>query len=169
MLTWINRISEFFGKFAAWMFFIIAAMITFEVIARYVFIAPTIWAEEMSQFFQIWATYLAAAYVLKNRKLISIDTVVSRFNPKVQWFFDLFSLSVIGLFSAVAVYYGSLIVIESIQVGRSTSTMMAVPKWMTESAIPIGFGLLFLQTIAEISQHFSNPEKAKTISGDIEI
>lgn len=168
-MLFINQLSEFFGKLAAWMFFIIAAMITFEVVARYVFIAPTVWAEEMSQFFQIWATYLAAAYVLKNRKLISIDTVVSRFSPKIQWYFDLFSLSVIGLFSIVAVYYGSLILIESIQVGRSTSTMMAVPKWMTESAIPIGFGLLLLQTIAEISEHFSNPEKANTISGDIEI
>ncbi len=162
-MSLINQFSEFFGKLAAWMFFIIAAMITYEVVARYVFLAPTIWAEEMSQFFQIWATYLAAAYVLKNRKLISIDTVVSRFSLKVQWFFDLFSLSVIALFSIVAVYYGSLIVIESVQVGRSTSTMMSVPKWMTESAIPIGFGLLFLQTIAEISQHFSSPNKAKTL------
>jgi len=159
----INQLSEFFGKLAAWMFFIIAAMITYEVVARYVFLAPTIWAEEMSQFFQIWATYLAAAYVLKNRKLISIDTVVSRFSLKVQWFFDLFSLSVVALFSIVAVYYGSLIVIESVQVGRSTSTMMSVPKWMTESAIPIGFGLLLLQTIAEISEHFSSPNKAKTL------
>ena len=162
-MSLINQLSEFFGKLAAWMFFIIAAMITYEVVARYVFLAPTIWAEEMSQFFQIWATYLAAAYVLKNRKLISIDTVVSRFSLKVQWFFDLFSLSVVALFSIVAVYYGSLIVIESVQVGRSTSTMMSVPKWMTESAIPIGFGLLLLQTIAEISEHFSSPNKAKTL------
>lgn len=168
-MNWINHINEFFGKLAAWMFFIIAAMITFEVVARYVFLAPTIWAEEMSQFFQIWATYLAAAYVLKHRKLISIDTMVSHFSPRIQWFFDLFALSVIALFSIVAIYYGSLIVIESIQVGRSTSTMIAVPKWMTESAIPIGFGLLLLQTIAEITLHFSQPEKAKGISGDIEI
>ena len=168
-MSLINQISDFFGKLAAWMFFIIAAMITYEVVARYVFLAPTIWAEEMSQFFQIWATYLAAAYILKHRKLISIDTVVSHFSPRIQWFFDLFSLSVIAIFCVVAIYYGSAILIESIQVGRSTSTMMTVPKWMTESAIPFGFTLLFLQTIAEINQHISNPRQAKTISGDVEI
>ncbi len=169
MITLINQISEFCGKLAAWMFFIIASMITYEVVARYVFLAPTIWAEEMSQFFQIWATYIAAAFVLKHRKLISIDTLVSHFSPRTQWFFELFSLLVIALFCAVAVYYGSAILNESIQVGRSTSTMLAVPKWMTESAIPVGFSLLLLQTIVEISQHISNPEQAQAISGDIDI
>lgn len=168
-MAWVNQISEFCGKLAAWMFFIIAVMITYEVVARYVFLAPTIWAEEMSQFFQIWATYLAAAYVLKHRKLISIDSVVSKFSPRTQWFFDLFSLTFIAVFCAVAIYYGSLILIESIQVGRATSTMMAVPKWMTESAIPIGFSLLLLQTIAEITNHFSHPDSAESLKSEIEI
>ena len=168
-MAWINQISEFCGKLSAWLFFIIAAMITYEVVARYVFLAPTIWAEEMSQFFQIWATYLAAAYILKHRKLISIDTVVSHFSPKVQWYFDLFAFSFIAIFSAVAVYYGTLILIESIQVGRSTSTMMAVPKWMTESAIPFGFTLLLVQTLAEIINHFANPQGSESLSGDIDI
>lgn len=168
-MAWIDRISEFCGKLAAWLFFIIAAMITYEVVARYVFLAPTIWAEEMSQFFQIWATYLAAAYVLKHRKLISIDTVVSRFSPKVQWYFDLFAFAVIAIFCVVAIFYGSLIVIESIQVGRSTSTMLSVPKWMTESAIPICFGLLLLQTIVEITKHFAHPDRYKSLSGEIDI
>jgi len=168
-MHWINQISEFCGKLAAWLFFIIAAMITYEVVARYVFLAPTIWAEEMSQFFQIWATYLGAAYILKKRKLISIDTVVSRFNPRVQWFFDLFSLMFIAIFCLVAIYYGSHIMFESIQVGRSTSTMMAVPKWMTESAIPAGSSLLLLQVIAEIINHFSHPDDVNSLSGEIDI
>ena len=160
-MAWIDQISEFAGKLAAWLFFLIAAMITFEVVARYVFLAPTIWAEEMSQFFQIWATYLAAAYVLKHKKLITIDSVVSKFSPKIQWFFDLFALLFIATFCAVAIFYGSKILIESIQIGRATSTMLSVPKWMTESAIPVGFGLLLLQTGVEIIRHFTQPETAE--------
>jgi len=168
-VIWINRISDFCGKLSAWLFFAIAVMITYEVVARYVFLAPTIWAEEMSQFFQIWATYLATAYILKHRKLISIDTLVSKFSLKIQWFFDLFSLLFIALFCLVAIFYGSQILIESIQIGRATSTMLAVPKWMTESAIPVGFTLLLLQTITEIITHFVNPEKAKPLTGEIDI
>jgi len=168
-MRWVNIISEWCGKLSAWLFFIIAAMITYEVVARYVFLAPTIWAEEMSQFFQIWATYLGAAYILKHRKLISIDTLVSRFSLRVQWAFDLFSLLFIGIFCVIAIFYGSQIVIESVEVGRSTSTMMAVPKWMTESAIPVGFTLLLLQVISEILHHFNNPEGYQPLTGEIDI
>ena len=168
-MRWVDTISEWCGKFAAWLFFILALMITYEVVACYVFLAPTIWAEEMSQFFQIWATYLGAAYILKHRKLISIDTLVSRFSPKVQWFFDLFSLMFISVFCVVAIFYGSQIVIESIQVGRSTSTMLAVPKWMTESAIPVGFTLLLLQVFAEIIRHILYPDRYQPVAGEIDI
>ena len=56
-------------------------MITYEVVMRYVFLAPTIWAEELSRFFQIWATYIAAAYVLRHRQLIAITILVNRLGP----------------------------------------------------------------------------------------
>lgn len=150
MVAWIEWLSEVCGKIAAWLFFIIAVMITYEVISRYLFIKPTIWAEEMSQFLQIWATYLAAAYVLKNRQLISIDIIAAKLNWRKQRMLELFSLAVIATFCVVAIYYGAVIVVESITVGRSTSTMLSVPKWMTESAIPVSFTILLLQTLVEI-------------------
>ena len=47
--------------------------------------------------------------------------------------------------------------------------MLAVPKWMTESAIPVGFSLLLLQVIAEIVNHFANPDDVNSLSGEIDI
>ncbi|MBT3306839.1 MAG: TRAP transporter small permease [Alphaproteobacteria bacterium] len=154
-MAFVDRLSEACGKLAAWMFFIIGGMITYEVVARYVFTAPTIWAEEMSEFFQIWATYLAAAYILKHRQLIVIEVFIDRFSPGWRKVSDLFALSVIAIFSAVAIWYGMEIVVDSVAQGRATSTMMAIPKWMTESAIPIGFGMLFVQTVVEAMRVFS--------------
>ncbi len=158
-MAWIDRISETAGKLAAWLFFVIAVMITWEVVSRYLFLAPTIWAEEMSQFFQIWATYLAAAYVLKHRQLITIDAVVLLMPWRVRWCMNLIALLVIVIFCTVAIYYGIEILLESIRVGRATSTMLSVPKWMTESAIPVGFSILLLQAFAEILRLFKSPGK----------
>jgi len=150
MLTLIDKISRFCGHLAAWLFFIIGGIIVFEVVARYVFLAPTIWGEEMSRFLQIWATYLAAAYVLKNRQLIAIDVVITKMPPFARTLCESSALIVIAIFSLVAFIYGLEITLESIRIGRATSTMLAVPKWMTEIAIPIGFGLMFLQALAEL-------------------
>jgi len=156
----IDRLSDAFGRLAAWMFFAVGAMITYEVVVRYVFVSPTIWAEEMSQFFQIWATYLAAAFVLRHRNLIVIEFFLARLSPAWRRIADGFALLVIAVFSAVAIWYGMDIVLESIAQGRHTSTMLGVPKWMTESAIPVGFGLLLAQCVVEFVRLFTRPDDA---------
>lgn len=141
----LDGLSDVCGRLAAVLFVLIGVMITYEVVMRYAFFAPTTWAEEMSRFFQIWAVYIAAAYVLRHRHLIVITVIVDRLPRWGRLAAELFALAWIAVFSAVAVWYGVVTVAESIAVGRNTSTMLSVPQWMTEIAIPIGFGLLLLQ------------------------
>lgn len=150
MLAFIDRLSELCGRLAAVLFVAIGGMITYEVIARYVFISPTIWAEELSRFVQIWATYLGAAYVLRHRHLIAIDLLTGRLGPRARRLAELAGLLVVAVFCAVAIVYGMAIVVESVRLGRATATMLTVPQWMTESAIPLGFALLLVQCVAEI-------------------
>ncbi len=58
VLQLIDWVGVACSRIAGWLFFAIGLMITYEVVGRYVFNAPTIWAEEMSRFFQVWAVYL---------------------------------------------------------------------------------------------------------------
>jgi len=164
MLSAIDQLSEWSGRFAAWMFFAIGVMVSYEVVSRNLFIAPTVWAEEVSQFFQIWATYLAAGYIVKHRQLIVIEFFIIRLSPTPRLLADIFALSIMAIFSFVAVFYGIDIVLESIQQGRNTSTILGVPKWMTESAIPLGFSILLLQILAQFIRLFTDPEPPTTHS-----
>jgi len=150
MFAAIDKISDTAGRLAGWMFFVIGIFIVYEVIARYVFLAPTVWSEEMSRFLQIWATYLAAAHVLRKRQLIAIDIIVRASGPKLRRCCESLALLVIIIFCLVAVYFGSGIVIDSIRIGRASSSMLAVPSWLTELAVPIGFGLLLIQALVEL-------------------
>ena len=146
----IDRAGVICSRLAGWLFFTIGLMITYEVVARYVFNAPTIWAEEMSRFFQVWAVYLGAAYVLRYRHLIRITLLTDRVGPLGRRIAEAFSLFVIGAVCVVAIIWGIDIVAESVRLHRTTSTMLAVPQWTTEIAIPVGFGLLLLQCLAEL-------------------
>jgi len=157
MANFMDRLGDRLGVLSAWMFFAVGGMIGYEVVARYVFVAPTIWAEEMSRFFQIWATYLAAASLLHRRELIRITMVTNRLGDTGRRMAEVVSLAIIAAFSAVAIWYGTDILRESIAFGRATSTMLSVPRWMTESAIPLGFGILFLQCLVEIARVLRPP------------
>jgi C4-dicarboxylate transporter, DctQ subunit len=145
----IDSITKTAALISAWMFFSIGMMVTYEVIMRKIFNSPTIWVDEVARFFQVWAVYLAGAHILKERKLITVELFASSLSERTLNFFEIISLAIIGIFSLIATYYGSGVVLESIEMGRKTSTMLGVPKWITESAIPVGFGLLLVQTLVE--------------------
>ena len=77
MWHFFDRITNAVGTLAAWIFFVIGLIVTFEVVMRYAFNSPTIWVDEISRVLQIWATCLAAGYALRHRALIVIDVIFS--------------------------------------------------------------------------------------------
>lgn len=137
------------GRLAAALFVTIAVMITYEVVARYIFLAPTIWVEDLSLLCQIWASCLGASWLLQHQSLIRIDMLINLFGPRLRIVAELWSLLVIALFSAWVAWYGTEIVIESIEMGSASASMLGLPMWVTKSAIPVGFGLLFIQCLTE--------------------
>ena len=161
ILRAIDRVSSAAAITAAWMFFAIGVMVTYEVVMRKAFNAPTIWVDEVTRFFQIWAVYLAAAYILKNRDLIVVELFSAKIGKTWLRLSEFLSIAIIAAFSAVAVWEGTGIVLESIAQGRATSTMLGVPKWMTEPAVPLGFGLLLVQCLAELVKLIGGADSAR--------
>jgi len=150
MIKFIDNLSEFTGKLAAWMFFAIGLFITYEVFMRYVFVKPTIWVDEVSRITQIWATFLASAFALKYREMIVIDIAFKDPDTLGRKIVETFALLIIAFFCAVTVWYGFELWLKSTLRGHTTDTYLALPKWFTQASIWVGFGLLFLQSLAEL-------------------
>ncbi len=146
----IDTMSELTGKLAAWMFFAVGLFVTFEVVMRYVFTMPTIWVDEVSRIFQIWATYLAGAYVLKHRELIVIEVAFKDSETLWRKLVESFAIVVIALFCVVACWYGFDLWLKATLKGHTTDSFLAPPKWLTHASIWVGFGLLLLQCCVEM-------------------
>lgn len=146
----MDTVSEITGKIAAWMFFFTGIIVSFEVFMRYALNSPTIWVDEISRILQVWAAYLAIAYVLKHKAHIIIDITFrdpNSFGRKVS---DTFAMLVIIFFCSITVKYGIDIWWKSTMSGHTTDSYLAVPKVFIQSAIWAGFGLMALQSAAEI-------------------
>jgi len=137
------------GRLAALLFVLIAVMITYEVIARYLFLSPTIWVEDLTLLCQIWASCLGTSWLLQHQALIRIDMLTQRLGQTGRKIAELWSLCVIGLFSAWVTFYGTELLLDAIRVHAASASMLGLPMWITQSAIPVGFGLLFIQCITE--------------------
>jgi len=146
----IDGLAEISGRIAAWMFFTIGLIVTFEVFMRYVLTAPTIWVDEISRIFQVWAAYMSIAYVLKHKSHIIIDITFRDTQSFGRKAVDTFAMGVVIFFCAVVVKYGIDVWWKSTSAGHTTDSYLAVPKVYIQSAIWVGFGLMALQSLAEI-------------------
>lgn len=156
IISGVDRCSECLGIVAAWMYFLIGLMIAYEVLARYLFNAPTIWAQELSQLLFLWATFLGISRALKRDQHIRINALESLMHETTTHRLRLVTLIFISLLCLLVVLYGSTIFWDSFVRGRSTGTMLNIPNWWSEAVIPAGFGILFLQSLVEIARRIRN-------------
>lgn len=150
LLRLIDGISEFTGKLSAWTLFAIGFFITFEVVMRYAFNSPTVWVDEVSRVLQVWVVYLATAYVLKHREMVTIELILT--NPGTLWrrLAESFAIIVLFVFAGVACYYGFQIWLKSTLAGHTTDTYLAPPKMITHAPVWVGSVLLMLQGLAQL-------------------
>lgn len=137
---------------AAVLFVLSGGMLTYEVAARYLFVAPTIWAAELSQLCLIWGTMIAMPWLLNAGLHISVDVMTEHLGTIGRRICHVLAMIAIAAFSAITAWKGWGIFWDSFERGRTTGSMLDLPTWVTELAIPIGFGLLFLQALIEITR-----------------
>ncbi len=122
-------------------------MLTYEVVARYFFNAPTIWAAELSQMCLIWACPIAMGWALSHRRHIRVNAIASQLPQRGKQIAEILSLLVILVFAVVVLIYGYGIFLDSFERGRTTGTMLDLPAWMPEASVPAGFALLALSCV----------------------
>ena len=155
-MNYYDKLVKYSGYLASALFITIGFIVSYEVIMRYLFNSPTIWVNEVSRFLQIWATYLALTYSFHKNDFIRITVIYDRLNDKGKKILDFISFIFILIFSSFVVYYGWIIAYDSLKVGRTSSTILDVPSFLTELAIPLCFAFLVLRVILEAIKYIRN-------------
>ncbi len=150
-MSFVTTFSRWAGVLGACLLAATGAMLTYEVIARYFFIKPTIWAAELSQLCLIWGCLLAMGWVLSQRRHITVNAVTNLLPEALQRLFVGLSLIVIVIFSGIVTIWGWEIFHDSYTRGRTTGSLLDLPSWIAELSVPVGFALLSVQALAELA------------------
>lgn len=151
-MRFIDRLSDALAAVAGWTYFAIGLMLGYEVAARYFFTAPTIWAEELSRLAFIWATFLAAAALLRHDQHVRVTALTALMGARGRRAARLASLAFIVAFCALVVWYGKDAALNSYLRGRTSGTMLDIPAWWMQAAVPLGFALLGAQAALELAR-----------------
>src|SRR4030042_4094968 len=148
VLRVIDSISDWTGKISSFLIIIITGVILFEVIARYIFNAPTIWAHEIS--LALYGIYVAllGAYVLVTGGHVNVDILYARFSPRTRAGGNLFSCLFFFLWCGALVWAGGIRGWESLMIRESESTAFGCPIYPVKLSLAVGGSILFLQGLA---------------------
>jgi TRAP-type mannitol/chloroaromatic compound transport system permease small subunit len=147
----IDQIAIWSGRFAAWLIAPMVLSLCYEVIARYVFNAPTQWAYDMT--FMLYGSFfmLGAAFTLQRKGHVRTDSFYSNWSPTRQAWTDLACYALM-FFPVVSVflfvgwgYFVKAFVTNETFVSSSWQPI----TWPFKMVMPLTGLLLFIQGISE--------------------
>jgi TRAP-type mannitol/chloroaromatic compound transport system permease small subunit len=147
----IERITRSIGILASFAIVPLVLATCYEVLARYVFGAPTIWAYEIGYTLTGSHFLLGMAYTLAVGAHIRIDIFSGNFAPRTRALIDLAAYTVMlplmiwlsyALFQHLAIGY--------LRSERSGQSAMNLPVWPFRIVFLVAFTLLALQILAEV-------------------
>jgi len=148
ILRLIDRLSSFVGTAVSVLLPALTLVLTFEVVARYFFERPTIWAFDMAIFMFGYLGLLAGAYVLKEKEHINVDLIYGRFSPRGKAVLDVITGLLFFFFMTLVVAYGWKAAYSALSFGDHRPTEWGPPLGHFKLMIPLGALLLLLQGLA---------------------
>jgi C4-dicarboxylate transporter DctQ subunit len=145
-----QRCCEVLMHMMEFLLFFIMAIITYEVVARYIFRSPTIWVVDVSRYCLVYITFLGATTLLLKGEHINVDLVLTHLGQKGRLILQIIGHVICALtflsffiFSAATTwdhYKRGILVIDPIE----------IPKVIPLVIIPIGSFFLFVGSIIRI-------------------
>ena len=159
----IDKFSKWIGNIVCWILMPLIFAMTYEVLARKLFLAPTIWAYDISRFLYGALFMLGAGYALSRGVHIRADFLYRNFKTKNQGLID-FWLYLLFYFPGLIVFLYMTIgyVGESIQRGeRGMDTTWMPYMWPIKTCLLIGIIFLLIQGVSELFKSYWAAKKGK--------
>ncbi|POF29627.1 TRAP transporter small permease [Roseibium marinum] len=158
-LRGVAAISTVAGWCSAAMIVIAVAITCQMIFVRFVLNASTVWQTEAVIYLVITATLVGLPYVQRLRGHVNVDLFPLSLGPRARYFLACLTLSTSSLIVAVMLYYGFEYWHFAWARGWTSDTVWGVRLWIPYLSIPVGFGLLLLQLVADLFAVLTGLEK----------
>lgn len=154
LITGLNRLLF---MAAAAIIFAVVPMLLYEVVARYAFDAPTVWAMEASTLVFGPHFMLAGPYLLHLRGHVAVDIFSEKAQGPMRRVLDVFACLVIALFAGVFAVVSWPLAVNAYALGETSFSAWNPPVWWLKFTVPFAFAMLCLQALAEAVTGLRSP------------
>jgi TRAP-type mannitol/chloroaromatic compound transport system permease small subunit len=149
----IDRFIDLVGRAISWLALGVAIVMGTNVLLRYGFSIGEIWAQELEWHLLVPLTLVGMSYALRHGEHVRVDVLFASFSDRTKHLVDAISAVLAMIFSALVVWLSIAFVEQSWLVREGSPNPGGMGGlYVMKAMIPLGFALLFLQSLAQAIQ-----------------
>jgi len=149
----IDAFIDFVGRATSWIALLLALVMGGNVLLRYGFSLGWIWAQELEWHLMVPICLIGMSYALRHGEHVRVDILYAAFSTRTKHAVDVVAALLAMGFSVIVVWLSLAYVGQSWAIGEGTANPGGIEhRYVVKALIPIGFSLLFLQSLAQAIQ-----------------
>lgn len=146
----IDAFVDVVGRITSWLALGIALVMGANVLFRYGFSLGFIWAQELEWHIFVPISLFGMSYALLHGEHVRVDVLYASFRPRTKHAIDILAACLSMAFCAVVIWLSVPYVHQSWSIGEGTANPGGIEyRYIVKSLIPIGFAVLFLQSLSQ--------------------
>jgi len=155
VLASIDSISEWTGKITSFLIPIMMAVMTYEVVARYVFNKPTIWAMETTQYLFLTSTALGGAWLLLHQGHVNVSILHDRLGIRTRAVVDVLTSFFFFAFVFFLLQHTLGTTIEAVKYLQHSASYWEPPVYPVYILMTVGIVFIFIQGLVKLIRDFT--------------
>lgn len=149
LVGYIDAVTGWFGNIAMYIIPVIMLIISYEVIARYFFQAPTIWAWDINVQLLALMVFFGGGYVLLHDGHVRVDILYSELPKRWRAIVDLITCPIFFIYLFVLVWKFFVMTKASLIEREVTSSLFAPPVYPLKILCSIALIIFFMEGISK--------------------
>ncbi|WP_018717548.1 TRAP transporter small permease subunit [Arhodomonas aquaeolei] len=147
--TLVTTVNRWLAGLVSVLVFVMVAVISYEVVMRYFFDSPTVWALELSTLLLGPYFMLAGPYLLHVGGHVNVDVLYTRLPRRVAAALDCLTFPVIIALCVIVVHESWPVATDAYANGETSFSAWNPPVWPIKLLVPVAFSLLLAQALVE--------------------
>jgi TRAP-type mannitol/chloroaromatic compound transport system permease small subunit len=147
----IERFVDRVGQAVSWLALVIVALMSVNVVLRYLFSVGSVWAQELEWHLLVPLILFGSSYALRHGEHVRVDIVYGRLSSRTKVMVDLLSSLLVIAISALFIWFSLHYVQQAYVIDEGSPDPGGLPhRYLLKALLPVGFALLLAQGVAGV-------------------
>jgi TRAP-type mannitol/chloroaromatic compound transport system permease small subunit len=151
----IDTFIDVVGRITAWSSFALALVMGGNVLLRYGFNTGSVWSQELEWHLMSPICLFGMSYALRHGEHVRVDVLFASYSQHNKFLVEFITAILSMAISLIIIKLSWAYVLQSWSIGEGTANPGGISaRYILKGLIPLGFALLFLQSLAQAIQYF---------------